>query len=618
MSLRAWLQRHPPALVWWLLAPALLVLLTVLVASGWTAYRGAQAALYRLESQLAAQIAAGLAQHLGHAGERVLQTLNASRDALRRGLLPLDDAEPMLQFTANQLRHQPGLTYISIAKPDGSMLGAVRRNDDSLRALRVDAGTEWRLTHHHLSVLDDLPAGLDDVGEPFDPRQHPSYRRAVESLRPGWSEVMPFRSFGSLAMGMSAPVLAADGSGLQAVVAVGVRLAEISRYLAQRFEGVDGFCFVAEADGRLIATSLPEAIARPDNNPAAERRRLVDMQDARLRALAPRFALPEQPTQQLLSLGGTRYVMDLRRVALPTGGFHVVGVLIAEHELVGTMWQQARPVVLAVAAISLAGGLLLVLLLRRVQQRVSAISEAAQRLADGDRSARAPENLAVKELHTLATSFNRMSCQVEAVLGGLEAEVASRTAALAKANAELERLVALDGLTQIANRRQFDAQLALAWRRCQRERQPLALLLVDVDDFKAYNDHYGHPAGDAVLRQVAGLLAAQQRRPDDLAARYGGEEFALLLPGASAAAARQAGELLLQALRGLGLPHEKARAARIVTASIGVAAVVPDRADEAGDGAAALIAAADTALYAAKAGGRNRVSLAPISHDEKS
>lgn len=520
----------------------------------------------------------------------------------------------MLQYTANQLRHQPGLTYISIAQPDGSMLGAVRRNDDSLRALRVDTSTVGRLTHHFLSVQDDLPAGLDYVGESFDPRQHPSYRRAVRSLRPGWSEVLPFRSFGSLAMGMSAPVLAADGSGLQAVVSVGVRLAEISRYLALRFEGLDGFCFIAEPDGRLIATSLPEAIAQADNNPAADRRRLSDMQDARLRALAPRFALPERAQQQLVQLGDTRYVMDLRRVALPTGGFHVVGVLIAEHELVGTMWQQARPVALAVAAISLVGGLLPVLLLRRVQQRVSAISEAAQRLADGDRSARAPENLAVKELHSLATSFNRMSCQVEAVLSGLEAEVASRTEALASANAELERLVALDGLTQIANRRHFDAQLALAWRRCQREQRPLALLLVDVDDFKAYNDHYGHPAGDEVLRQVARVLAAQQRRPDDLAARYGGEEFVLLLPGADASAAQQAGEQLLQALRALALPHQKARAADIVTASIDVAAVVPDRAG----GAAALIAAADVALYAAKAGGRNRVSLAPISHDEKS
>lgn len=616
MSLRAWLQRHPPPLGWWLLGPALGVLLVVLAATSWAAYDGARAVLLRVERQLAAEIGQAMEEEVLRSTQHVSQTLNATRDALRRGLLRIDQPEPMLQYTANQLRHQPELSYLSIALSDGSMLGAVRKPGEGqgeLRALRVDAGTGWRLNHFHLSSLDDLPTELERAGEAFDPREHVGYRRAVRTLRPGWVGVVPYRSFGSLAIGMSAPLLAADGSGLQGVAAAGVTLSQISRFLAARFPSGEGFAFIAEADGQLLATSLPERLARDANNEVFERRRFADMADARLRSVAPWFLVPEQPSQQLIQLEGLRYVLDLRRIDLPAGGQQVLGVALAERELVGTLWDHTRPVALAVGLIGLAGVALLVWVLRRVHERVIAISEAAQRLADGDRRARAPEDLAVRELHTLATSFNRMSCQVEAVLGGLEAEVESRTQALAAANAELERQVALDGLTQIANRRHFDAQLQLAWRRCQREQRPLALLLLDVDDFKAYNDHYGHPAGDEVLRQVARVLAAHQRRPDDLAARYGGEEFVLLLPGADAAAGLQAAEQLLEGLRALALPHAKARAAAIVTASLGVAAAVP----RPGLSAADLLGEADAALYAAKASGRNRASTLTVSHDEK-
>lgn len=177
---------------------------------------------------------------------------------------------------------------------------------------------------------------------------------------------------------------------------------------------------------------------------------------------------------------------------------------------------------------------------------------------------------------------------------------------LLTANAALSRLAAADGLTGLANRRRFDQRLHEEWQRAQRDRYPLSVLMVDVDFFKHYNDHYGHQQGDECLRRLAGVLARQARRPADLVARYGGEEFVLLLPETAAGGALEVAEQLRQEVVALALPHAASTVAAIVTVSVGVASLVPGP-ELASD---RLVAAADQALYAAKHAGRNRACLA--------
>jgi diguanylate cyclase (GGDEF)-like protein len=176
---------------------------------------------------------------------------------------------------------------------------------------------------------------------------------------------------------------------------------------------------------------------------------------------------------------------------------------------------------------------------------------------------------------------------------------------LTRAWQKMEELVSLDGLTGVANRRRFDAVLALEWARALRERAPLALMMIDVDRFKAFNDTYGHLAGDACLRSVAAAIAAVPGRPNDLVARYGGEEFAILLPAAELAGAAKVAELARRAVYDLALPHLGSELHQ-VTISVGVAAMVPNARKSRED----LIAAADTALYEAKHTGRNQVRTA--------
>jgi len=167
----------------------------------------------------------------------------------------------------------------------------------------------------------------------------------------------------------------------------------------------------------------------------------------------------------------------------------------------------------------------------------------------------------------------------------------------------LARLSAEDALTQIANRREFERRLNLEWSRAKRDARPLALILIDVDCFKNYNDYYGHPAGDACLRRIAAALRTIPRRAPDLVARFGGEEFVVLLPGTSVTDAAQMAQRMQRAVVDLLIPHAASSAAPGVTASFGVAGLVPATDNQPLD----LVAAADAALYRAKEGGRNRV-----------
>jgi diguanylate cyclase (GGDEF)-like protein len=175
--------------------------------------------------------------------------------------------------------------------------------------------------------------------------------------------------------------------------------------------------------------------------------------------------------------------------------------------------------------------------------------------------------------------------------------------ALAKqaSEAAVRKLAMLDPLTGLPNRRRMDEVLKAEWARCARDGKPGCLLAIDVDCFKAFNDTYGHPAGDRCLQAVAGALHGCGR-PGDTVCRWGGEEFLAVLPGADLTAATRIAETMVQAVRDLGIPHRSSSVASVVTVSVGVADLPPQGMPS----VAAIVTRADTALYAAKRAGRNR------------
>jgi len=174
--------------------------------------------------------------------------------------------------------------------------------------------------------------------------------------------------------------------------------------------------------------------------------------------------------------------------------------------------------------------------------------------------------------------------------------------ALQQANQKLEQLATHDGLTRVANRRHFDDYLQQEWQRMAREQQPLSLILLDVDFFKAYNDYFGHQQGDEGLVAIAQAVRQVVKRSADLLARYGGEEFGVILPNTRRTGAESVAQAIQAEIKALRLPHPKSRVNDYLTVSMGIASVVPTPSQAMED----LVAAADSALYQAKRRGRDR------------
>jgi diguanylate cyclase (GGDEF)-like protein len=215
---------------------------------------------------------------------------------------------------------------------------------------------------------------------------------------------------------------------------------------------------------------------------------------------------------------------------------------------------------------------------------LSRLSAAAERIGRGDMSAKTSmKGWLPREVRGLSNTLNHM---------GERLESSSR---------QLATLANEDGLTKLANRRRFDAALAAECRRVERAGQPLSLLLVDVDHFKAFNDAYGHLAGDDCLKRIADQLRACASRPGDLAARYGGEEFAIVLPGTGEDGAAVVAQKILETVAELAVPH-KASALRRISVSVGSATAAAG--GSSAPDAERLIALADEALYEAKSPGR--------------
>lgn len=188
-----------------------------------------------------------------------------------------------------------------------------------------------------------------------------------------------------------------------------------------------------------------------------------------------------------------------------------------------------------------------------------------------------------------------------------EAQLQANQTQLEALNRELHRQATSDGLLGIANRREFERVLDLEWRRADRERQPLSLLMIDVDCFKLYNDTYGHLKGDDCLQKVAAALQSVVCRPGDLVARYGGEEMVVLLPKTGLEGASQMAQRIHSTLAECSIPFPDSSIARHVTVSIGAASMLPSSSIS----AHVLIAHADDGLYAAKDNGRNRTEVVP-------
>ena len=244
----------------------------------------------------------------------------------------------------------------------------------------------------------------------------------------------------------------------------------------------------------------------------------------------------------------------------------------------------------------------LALLIRAYRTRVRQLEQQLRRA----------QAMAVELQTSQIDAEGRAQHRIEA-LEARNQELVQQRLALLMTNERLRRLVAVDSLTGIANRRHFDRSLEREVRRARREGRPLSLIFLDLDEFKRFNDTYGHPRGDAVLRHVAQTLNETFRRGGDFVARYGGEEFAVVLPDVDARRAALYAERLRRRIWRLAIPYGNSSLADRVTISGGVATIAPHMKMSADQ----LLRAADKALYRAKCLGRNQIASAAVETEQR-
>ncbi|WP_337875274.1 diguanylate cyclase domain-containing protein [Elioraea sp.] len=435
-----------------------------------------------------------------------------------------------------------------------------------------------------LCTSEGVPAAAVNLGD------RPVVRRALRSGGPVIGSPVVSRLTGEVVLPIAVAIPGAPGVGpadRPAVLSASLDLPWLARIVGAMGgeEDLDPFALIVGENGRVLAAApaipdLPPA-DRPSDHPLVTTVLSAPVGWARVVDFAGR--------DRLVSFAHT----------YSTG---LAIAVAADREAVVRPIEREFLVALGLMAVAAAAGLGLALAVARARigRPLLALAGAAEALRDG-----VPPPLAdlptVGEIVTLRRAFAQMADEI----ARREKRLAEANRELAAMNEELSRLAERDALTGLANRRAFDAALAAAWNRARREGLPVALLILDIDHFKQFNDRYGHLEGDACLTRVAAALAGLKLRPYDLVARLGGEEFAVLLPDIDLAGAVAVGERIRAALHDLMLLHEGSPYG-IVTASIGAASLVPIGPAE----PRVLLAAADRALYAAKRGGRDQVSAA--------
>jgi diguanylate cyclase (GGDEF)-like protein len=535
-------------------------------------------------------------------------------DQARAGLLHTEDGDLLTRMFLLQLRQQPLLTFVSMGSAEGDYFGASRPPlgiDKNPRIMEARSAENYEMRIFGIDDANRRGELLTVAGSRFDARTRPWFRSAAASGVMSWYP--PYRysindgagAYDTYGIGMSAPIFDGKGTFL-GVVAADMALSQLGEFLKTAAGDTGGAAFLMEDSGKLLATSTEQPIFSFEGD-VTIRVAAQDSAEPVIRVAGQAVRAAAQPEGRLAAeLGDSRLIVQWRRLQLPYGPGLTIGVALPEDHFAAPLRRGLNNVAALGAAILLISFIIALLATDWVSRPLTALNHWANRLAGGEWSAETPAPGPIYEVRSLSAALGRMATRLRSYTEELERRVRERTEALEAANQKLSAISATDSLTGLANRRRFDDVLAVEWARAQRSGAPPALLMIDVDFFKQFNDRYGHPAGDDCLRRLATTLQSCARRAGDLPARYGGEEFAVIAADMNATEAQRLAEKIRNNVAALGIPHDQSPYG-VVTVSIGVALAVPDGRMSPD----ALLQAADTALYRAKQSGRNLVEGPP-------
>ena len=588
-----------------LLAAALLfVLLPAVAIQAWFSYRTAHDAAATFQEQLASEVSARIFDKVLQFFEVPNHVVRYNAEQFRAGTLDIEKPRDMQRNFLLQLNQQNWLTFVSVGTINGDYYAASRPPLGQDRALRFVQSTQAegrKLTHYRVNANNQPGAFISQGDVSYDPRRRPWFKAAMGQKSPRWYGAYRYAPYDAMGIGMAVPLHNRAGEFV-GVMTADVALVQLSHLLASITRDLGGTAFLFDDAGGLLATSTQEEIYALKGNQTV-RLNARDSANPLIRAASKLIHEKTAPLGRTVALlGEERYLLDWQQYRLPDGPTVTMASILPRSQFEALPQSLFLNLILFSATIFIASLVLILFVSKWVAKPLVELAQWATQLGRGEWREMKQKTSPIAEVDSLSSALHFMAESVKYHTDNLEKEVAARTVELELANNELAKRSNTDGLTGLANRRYFDEVLAQEIARARRLKEPLALIMLDVDYFKEYNDHYGHVAGDDCLIRVAGILKDNTRRPGDLAARYGGEEFAVIAAHNDAQEAMALANLLRQKIEQARLPHPLSPSA-IVTASFGIAVFIPDEQH----GATQLIDMADKALYRAKDSGRNCV-----------
>jgi diguanylate cyclase (GGDEF)-like protein len=600
----------------WSLGWLLIVLFVLPVVSavglvGYLSFRNGQQAVNEMAFKLQNEMSGRINQHLDSylTSARQLNELNAT--AIISGPLDPQDLDSVGRFFWKQAKLY-NVGYILFGTKTGEYVDVGRPHTFDLELI-TERIEPKQYKDKRLYIYE--PDGEGNRGkqiaitENYPFQKEAWYAEVARSKKSLWTSVYSWESPSTnpLAIAISSPVYDRQKNFIGAV-AIEQRLSQISDFLRQLKVTSFTTIFIIERNGLIVAnSSLSEPFKVTKDKP--ERIKALDSKDifiqATTRYLTQSFGSFSniRKTQQFCFLFQRQeYYGQITPWQDELGLDWLVVTLIPESDFMKQIDANTRRTLLLCFLASIAAVAIAVVTARQIARPIWQLNACAREIASGNLD-RTIDIRGIKELELLGNSFNWMVRQLQQSFNDLAAQNAELID-LNKRKKELEYLAEVDSLTQIANRRCFDERLQWEWQRSARQKQPLALILFDVDYFKRYNDCYGHQAGDECLKKIAGVAKQTVNRTGDLVCRYGGEEFAVILPDTDLQGATVIAERIRQAVRQLEITHQQSEIGEIVTISLGIASLIPKPNSE----VEKIINLADRALYRAKQEGRDRTA----------
>jgi len=585
---------------------------------GYLSFKNGQKTVQTLSAHLRSELVARINQQLTTTVEQpyIINQINAN--SFLQGDIDILTGEGQHQFW-QQVKVFPATNLVYCAtETDGAFLGVGRSNGgigQVLQAYTANPKTDRFMYTYGINDFGQRTHLQEKGIEQYDPRIRPWYEAAKARGEPTWSKV--YLDFETLLPTITAttPVFSDQTQQLLGVCATDIILSEeLNRFLHDLQISKSGIAYIVEPSGALIASSTSEATTKGNGHNT----KLIHASDSKnplirhsVQHLSGKFQGLESVTSDevFFTLEGETHYLEVVRFSDNHGLDWIVVLVVPESDFMEQINRNTQMTlalsILALLLTTVMGALITQWLTRPLND----LNERAKEIATGKWN-EAVELDRGDVIGDLSRSFSAMAIQLKESFNTLEHRIEARTAELSKLNQELQRLANIDGLTQIANRRYFDQCLENEWETLILSREPLSLVLCDVDFFKKYNDTYGHQAGDTCLQQVAEVLKSSVHRATDLVARYGGEEFAIILSNTDEQGAMHVAQVMFKRLEKLAIPHQGTETGRI-TVSMGISTVVPTVRRN----LRSLLTETDLALYEAKAKGRNQFCLS--SHSSK-